>query len=659
LLIQKKQAIRQSSNHHDNQFNNAMKMMTMLRLRQRPLFRQALCFTLLLVTLAGSSVANKLVASSNAITPPDGGQDVMQFGSEQPIDFQSQNVEASGEWIPIEDMPFAKAYSIESDTRFSDPENMRVRVPITGSVGKGDVVLISFWMRRPGAGGQPNNVYLYVDAKPDSTSYQYNLSAYKEWAQHVRSFVATQDFDSSDACLRIQLGEAGTMVQIADLRLVNYGNDRDIARLPRSTIMYQGREQDAAWRKEALARIEKIRKGDLTISVVDADGHPVPDANVHVAMQQHAFGFGNAVNSEVLGADESDFPINPKKKIMVTWGEAQKYRQIVKKYFDRVTFESELRPHTWKLLKSDDASWRRKHRIFTENTIPWLIENNIAARGHYIAWAPMDFNAVEKEFVGDPQGHRAWLWEHMADVLPATTDYVTEWDTINHIIGWGNHTYEKEYGSRQIYADIIAEARRLAPHATHAINEGKVLPDGYKREPYKKIIRFLNEQGQAPDIVGFMGHFGLTSLTPPEELLKVYDEFGEIAPRLQLSEFDVEAGDDDELQADYYRDVMIASFSHPNFVAIVQWGFWEKMHWKPAAALWREDWSLKPAGKVFVDLVANQWWTDEELQADNDGRCQLRGFLGDYVITAEKDGVTERVNATVTADGTVVGIQIH
>ena len=42
------------------------------------------------------------------------------------------------------------------------------------------------------------------------------------------------------------------------------------------------------------------------------------------------------------------------------------------------------------------------------------------------------------------------------------------------------------------------------------------------------------------------------------------------------------------------RDVMIASFSHPNFIAIVQWGFWEKMHWKPAAALWREDWTLKP-----------------------------------------------------------------
>lgn len=598
------------------------------------------------------------IASDQGISPPPGGQDVAPFGPDNPINFKVENVEATGNWITEKEMPFTDLYSITSDTRFSDPKNMQLRVPVTGSVSKGDVILISFWMKRPGAGGQPNNVYLFVDASSDVTSWEYHLSAYRNWTQSVRSFVATEDFDPAEAEVRIDLGEAGTQVQVADLRLVNYGSDYDASTLPRSTILYKGREADAPWRKEALARIEKIRKGDLTVNIVDADGQPVSNANVHVAMQQHAFGFGNAVNSEVLGAQEKDFPINPKRKIVVTHDEAKKYREVVKKYFDRVTFESELRPHNWKMLKSDKGAWRRKNRIFTKNTVPWLIENNIAARGHYIAWAPMDFNAVEKQFVGDPEAHRAWLWEHMADVLPATADFVTEWDTINHIIGWGKHTYEKEYGSPKIYAEILAEARRLAPQATHAINEGKVLPDGYKRKPYKKIIRFLNEQGQSPDIVGFMGHFGLQSLTPPEELLQVYDEFGEIAPKLQLSEFDVEAGDDEQLQADYYRDVMIASFSHPNFVAIVQWGFWEKMHWKPAAALWRDDWTLKPSGEVFVDLVANQWWTDEVCQSDDQGQCQLRGFLGDYKITIEKDGVTQTVDAVVTTGGTTVQVQL-
>jgi GH35 family endo-1,4-beta-xylanase len=244
----------------------------------------------------------------------------------------------------------------------------------------------------------------------------------------------------------------------------------------------------------------------------------------------------------------------------------------------------------------------------------------------------------------------------MADVLPRTSGFVTEWDTINHIVGWGKHTYEIEYGGLEIYADLMKEARRLAPNARHSINEGRVLPNGYKREAYKRVIRFLNEHGQAPDAVGFMAHFDVTTLTPPEELLEVFDDFAEIAPRLQLSELDVDAGDDEQLQADYFRDVLIASFSHPNFVGIVQWGFWESAHWKPAAALWRSDWSLKPSGEVFVDLVTRKWWTDEEITTDQGGKGQVRGFLGEYDVGVEYNGSTVSEKVLLKNGGTLVRV---
>lgn len=601
-----------------------------------------------------------LTWAEEPIRTPQGGEELVRFSPDETFQLLKKNVEADGRWVSIQGKPFQQAYRVESDTRFSDPKNIQVIIPIRERIREGDVVLISFWMRRPKAGGQPNNAHFSIDDGADTSGYKYTLSAYRVWKQHVRSFRAPMDYDTASSCIRIDLGEAGKIAEVADLRLINYGPDRDSAKLPRSTVMYQGRAADAAWRREAFKRIETIRKGDIAILVVDNQGKPVANARVTVAMQKHAFGFGNAVNSEVLGADKSDFPIRPrgKKRVTVTWEDALRYREIVKEYFDRVTFESELRPANWQQMKRGDSAWQRKHRILMEKTLPWLKANRIAARGHYIAWAPMDFNAVEKRFLGNPQAHRAWLWEHMADVLPQTAEFVTEWDTINHIIGWGKHTYEIEYGGPEIYAEILAEARRLAPHATHAINEGKVLPDGYKREPYKRIIRFLNNQGQPPDLVGFMAHFGLTTLTPPEELLEVYDDFAEIAPRLQLSEFDVEAGDDDQLQADYFRDVMIATFSHPNFEAIVQWGFWQPMHWKPAAALWRKDWTLKPAGEVFVDLVKNQWWTNETLITDDRGECQLRGYLGEYLVTVEQGGHTREVACTLGRDGKLLRFSI-
>lgn len=622
-----------------------------------------LAFTLAFTWLFAIGVA----CGDEPLVPPAGGQDVLNFRQDGAVEFRKSSVEATADWAQIKDMPFQTVFRVTSDVRFSDPANMRVTVSIDGTFQNGDVLLLSFWMRRPNAGGQPNNATLFVQTGPDEngqvkTEFEYKLSAYREWKQHVRSFVATADCDSQDGKVSFHLGEAGTIAEIADLRLINYGASYDIKSLPRSTVQYRGREPDAKWRKEALARIEDIRKADMIIEVVDAAGQPVENAAVTVQMQRHAFGFGNVVNAELLGGEEKSFPytkVRSGSRKTSSWQDAQKYREIIKTHFNCVTFESELRPHVWKKLMGDSRGSARARKVFTEHAVPWLQENNINIRGHYLAWAPMDFNAVEKEFVGDPEAHRKWLWEHLADVLPKTADYVSEWDSINYIVGWGKHTYEKEYGGPEIYAEILAEARRLAPGVTHAINEGKVLPDGYKREPYKRVIRILNEQGQAPDTVGFMAHFGLTSLTPPEELLEVYDDFAEVAPRLQLSEFDVEAGDDEQLQADYYRDVMIATFSHPNFVSIVQWGFWENAHWKPAAALWRKDWSLKPAGEVFVDLVKKQWWTQESATTSAAGSVQVRGFLGDYQVSVTHEGKTVTANAVLNREGTAVRLQVE
>ena len=607
------------------------------------------------------ALVSNLAHADEPIVPPQGGQDLLAFDKDAGIKFRKSNVKAQASWISISDMPFENTYQVKSDTRYSKQTNAQVIVPITGSFKKGDTILFSFWMRRPRAGGQPNNATFRFRSAPDKKVFEYKLSAYRDWKQHVRSFVATADSTPEKSSIQILLGEAGQIAEIADFRLINYGPDYDIKTLPRSTVDYKGRAPDAQWRKDALARIEKIRKGDINIEVVDADGKPVAGAAVRVQMQKHAFGFGNAVNAYLVGAPESDFPytkVRSGKKFTSSWQDAQQYREVLKNHFSSVTFESELRPHVWIKQMKGVRDGKRLHEVMADHAVPWLQKNDIDIRGHYLAWAPMDFNAIEKEFVGDPAGHRKWLWNHMADVLPKTNSYVTEWDTINHIIGWGKHTYEKEYGSPEIYAQIMQEARRLAPDATHAINEGKILPDGYKRKPYKRIVEYLNEQGQPADVVGFMAHFGLTSLTPPEELLDVYDDFAEVAPRLQLSELDVDAGDDEQLQADYLRDVMIASFSHPKFVSIIQWGFWEGAHWKPAAALWRQDWSLKPAGQVFVDLVTKQWWTDATIKTDAAGRSSVRGFLGDYKISVDSNGQTKELECVVVPGSVNIQIQL-
>ena len=593
------------------------------------------------LSVASGLALGSAFAADQAIIAPEGGADVLVFTEAVKPSIRKKGLTASGSWKASEGMPFSKAFSVAFDKGAPAAKDVQLVVPVKAAVKKGDALLVSFWIRRPKSGGQPGPALFYLQGASPKERYEYEFSAYQQWQQHVRAFKAPGDYPVKDGKVLFDLGGTGPVVEVGDLRVINYGPDFDIAALPESKVTYEGREADAAWRKEAQERIEKIRKGDLVIEVVDADGKPVKDASVKLDMQRHAFQFGTAVDASILGATQEALPFTkgrtePASKL--SWEDVQNYRQIVRENFNVVTFESELRPHVWKLQHSGNKNWESRRKVFLDQAVPWLQANDIDIRGHYIAWGAIDFNAVEKEFVGDPEGHRAWLWEHMADVLPATAGFVTEWDTINHIVGWGKHTYEIEYGGFEIYAEIMKEARRLAPDALHTVNEGRVLPNGYKREPYKEVIRFLNDHGQAPDAVGFMGHFELASLTPPVELLRVYDEFAEIAPKLQLSELDVEAGDDEQLQADFLRDVLIASFSHPNMVGIVQWGFWERSHWKPAAALWNADWTPKPAAQVFLDLVKKQWWTNATGKTDEAGQTAFRGFLGDYQVTVEHGG---------------------
>jgi endo-1,4-beta-xylanase len=115
------------------------------------------------------------------------------------------------------------------------------------------------------------------------------------------------------------------------------------------------------------------------------------------------------------------------------------------------------------------------------------------------------------------------------------------------------------------------------------------------------------------------------------------DRFARYKLPLQVTEFDVSI-DDEELQADYLRDFFLACFSHPSVELLQQWGFWERVHWRPKAALFRADWSAKPNGRQFLDLVHNRWKTKCTGTTDAGGRFSVHGFLGDYEVTVEKDG---------------------
>jgi GH35 family endo-1,4-beta-xylanase len=132
--------------------------------------------------------------------------------------------------------------------------------------------------------------------------------------------------------------------------------------------------------------------------------------------------------------------------------------------------------------------------------------------------------------------------------------------------------------------------------------------------------------------IGFMGHFNGATLTAPKKIYEIMDRFAVFGLDMQITEFDV-SGVSDELQADYVRDVLTISYSHPKMVGVVIWGFYEKLHWRPDAAFIRNDLSRKPAADVWDDLVNKEWRTNADLVSDANGLAKINAYEGEYEIT--------------------------
>jgi hypothetical protein len=67
--------------------------------------------------------------------------------------------------------------------------------------------------------------------------------------------------------------------------------------------------------------------------------------------------------------------------------------------------------------------------------------------------------------------------------------------------------------------------------------------------------------------------------------------------------------------------------------------------------MFRNDWSIKPNGEEYLDLVFNEWWTDEDVDADALGEALVRAFKGEHDIAVSWGEFSDLIAATLTDGG--------
>lgn len=534
---------------------------------------------------------------------------------------------------------FKEALRVHIPRRSKVDFNVQLRARLTDGVSAQEVLLLEFWARMIESRDETGEGRASLVLEQSSAPYTkvipiYPWSVGPEWKKFVLPVRALKALPAGEAVLHFRLGGAAQTLEFAGLRVQAFGPDHDLASLPPSTlhITYAGRDANAPWRAEAEARIEKHRKAELAVRVVDADGRPLPNAEVHARLVRHDFRFSTAVDARALLASEDEF------------SGSDRYREMIPQVANMVTLENDLKWPQWE---------RNSPRALA--ALDWLREHQLPVRGHVLFWpswqrSPEDLRAL----ASDPDALRKRILDHAETILTATRGLVGDWDVVNEP---QTHFDILRVLGDDIMVEVFKLARRHHTGGHLFLNEALHFSQDAKLDEFERMALDLRRRGAPIDGLGFQCHYG-GYLTPPARIIQVLDRFAAHGFVLQVTEFDVDLTDE-QVQADYLRDFTTAVFSHPAVDTLQLWGFWERRHWRPNAALWRKDWSIKPAGQAWLDLLHRQWSTDETLRTDAEGRAATRGFLGDYEIAVRHGdrGTTTSLKLTVGSAPTTITLR--
>lgn len=534
----------------------------------------------------------------------------------------------SAEVVAVEGMPFAKALRVKTSSMPLKRYYIGSKFADLPALKAGDAVLVSLYIRCL-AGGDVNTgagqVGIVVQTRGDNKNIaKYDAMPGGDWQRYLVPVPLAADVAAGDLAVSLSYGAMLQTVELGGLEVLNYGRKIAEKDLPVTTITYVGREQDAAWRKAALERIEQIRKADLTVTVKDANGQPLRDAQVEVKMLRHAFQFGAAITSRAFTEDSA---------------ETKPLLEVHKKLFNGGL------PVAFFRWPAQETAQGKKG---AELTLSYLRENHMASRGHVLLWErddqyPDDVRQMIQNKDADKLRQR--IIGYLTEVVNRYKGRIDEWVVENEAVD--NSEFRKVLGEASI-AEWYKVVHQLDPKAKLMLNENRV--EGLKPDKSDRMLhlaKVITDNGAPLDVLGIQGHFA-ASPVPPEALLKHYDKLAASGKTLAITEYDFDTTDE-TLKADFTRDILIAVFSHPSFNCFTIFRYWDGKPTKHESVVYANDWTLRPSGKVYEDLVLKQWWTKVAGKTDAAGQLATRGFLGDYEITVTANGRTQTVKTAIKA----------
>jgi endo-1,4-beta-xylanase len=536
----------------------------------------------------------------------------------------------------------------------NNPWDAAWKISNTSNIQSGDKLLAVFYIRSVGNSGEVN--FFIEDNETYLKEVYLQLTVTEEWRRYIVPFESMGTYPFNDCGWGFHLANMAQHIEIGGFTAINYGDAVALSSLPSAlnNQFYGGYEDDAPWRAEAAARIEQIRKAELSVAVQNTNGEAVEDAAITVNMLRHNFDFGSAVVATRL-ANNPNYDAIYESKIINLDGEGHGFNTVV--------FENDLKWDAW-----EEQWYVNKPQL--QDAVAWLKNNELKIRGHNLVWPGSQYlpEDVPANYNNIPYLQNR-IDEHLEEIMlyPGIGPEIHDWDVLNEVTT--NQDLANAFAAspdyetgRELYVEIFEKARELDPDVGLWLNDYVTMSinSDPEDELYIRFKQYASELvNSSVDVtgIGFQGHIGGFPNSIYEVLATLDDFHNSFGTKAKITEFDLPTFVDEELAANYLRDFLTAIYSHESTDGFLFWSFWDGQTYMNAGAnLYREDWSETPAHAAFVDLLFNEWWTEENLSTNVDGQTSASVFKGLYEISYACEGtlIRDTVNIVEAVDYEIV-----
>ncbi len=561
--------------------------------------------------------------------------DKSEFQNNQCYEVTPVKVDAS------ENLPFDEAVLIKG-LSFSEPRyDAQMKYIINEKVTGRDMFMLSFWVKGVSSDAENGKADLSVCFETMGTWKKILLiepamEISNEWTKYEFPLACIYGADQLQLCFRNNLNNLQE-IMVSDIKLDWYRN------LPGAfnshpPADYKGIEEDALWRKEANKRIDKYRKNNMVVNVVDENGNPVEGAEVKFDMTEHEFLWGITVYYISYLASHS--------------GNLYADEEILRKCRDMgVNYIVEGMRHKMEAFSPLWVSW----------VANWCKDEGIPFRAHAPYWETddigswmmphmhknnWDYKYVDKDTLRkriEYQLNSIWTWTTQNN--PNQLDVVNEIST-RHRFLLSPLGVDEMARLFEIAGQILPDAKLYA----NEINIGFYDQDNTVTRNFNAELKYLYEIGAKVDGAGVQGHV-YRNVDYPQNWYINMNDWGTYVSEISVTEYDSQP-DNPNNKGPMLRDAMIATFSQPQTKAFIIWTPWvSNVNDNSMSQLLDYGGTVvNEGGEYFEQLVKNEWMTHETVCTDNTGKAEIRGFRGRYDVVVKAKGMEETITVNLTED---------